>query len=63
MPRVCWAAACAVTDRHPHLVQAHLIPAHAAEIDQQSFELALGSLIAGLEAAYTSVADPQQTIH
>lgn len=44
-------------DRHPHLVQAHLIPAHAAEIDQQSFELALASLIAGLEAAYTSLTD------
>jgi AcrR family transcriptional regulator len=43
-------------DRHPHLVQAHLIPAHAAEIDRQSFELALASLITGLEATYATVA-------
>lgn len=42
-------------DRYPHLVQAHLIPAHAEEIDGQSFELALGALIAGLEATYASV--------
>lgn len=36
-------------DRYPHLVQAHLIGRHAEEIESDSFELALTSLVAGLE--------------
>lgn len=42
-------------ERYPNLVQAHLIPAHAEEIDSDSFELALGSLIAGLEPLHASL--------
>ena len=38
-------------DRYPHLTQAHRLRADAARIDQESFELGLRSLIAGLEAA------------
>lgn len=36
-------------DRYPNLVQAHRIGRHAEEIDADSFELALTSLVAGLE--------------
>lgn len=42
-------------ERYPNLVQAHLIPAHAEEIDGDSFELALGCLLAGLEPLHASL--------
>ncbi|WP_314172640.1 TetR/AcrR family transcriptional regulator [Streptomyces winkii] len=42
-------------ERYPNLVQAHLIPAHAEEIDSDSFELALDSLLAGLEPLHASL--------
>ena len=44
-------------DRYPNLVNAHLIPAHAAEIDVDSFELALDCLITGLEPHYRALTD------
>lgn len=44
-------------DRYPNLVQAHLIPDHAEEIDEDSFELALGCLLSGLEPLHASFAD------
>ncbi|MGW4634421.1 TetR/AcrR family transcriptional regulator [Nocardia sp. NPDC004415] len=43
-------------DRYPHLNQAHLLRAIADEIDDDSFELALTSFIAGLRGTYASVA-------
>lgn len=42
-------------DRYPNLVQAHLIPGHAEKIDDDSFELALGCLLAGLEPLHASL--------
>lgn len=39
-------------DRYPHLVQAHLIRHQAAQIDEESFELALDCLIDGLAKRY-----------
>lgn len=42
-------------DRYPHLNQAHLLRAVAEEIDDDSFELALTSFIAGLGATYATV--------
>jgi AcrR family transcriptional regulator len=42
-------------ERYPNLVQAHLIPAHAEEIDNDSFELALAGLLAGLEPLHASL--------
>ncbi|MFD4433723.1 TetR/AcrR family transcriptional regulator [Nocardia sp. NPDC058497] len=42
-------------DRYPHLNQAHLLRAVAEEIDDDSFELALTSFIAGLSATYANV--------
>ncbi|MFF2084279.1 TetR/AcrR family transcriptional regulator [Nocardia sp. NPDC058176] len=42
-------------DRYPHLNQAHLLRAVAEEIDDDSFELALTSFIAGLAATYATV--------
>ncbi|APE34481.1 TetR family transcriptional regulator [Nocardia mangyaensis] len=42
-------------DRYPHLNQAHLLRAVAEEIDDDSFELALTSFIAGLDATYAAV--------
>lgn len=42
-------------DRYPHLIKAHLIPAHAERIDAESFDLALRSLIRGLEPLYAAV--------
>jgi hypothetical protein len=42
-------------ERYPNLVQAHLIPSHAEEIDSDSFELALDSLLAGLEPLHASL--------
>ncbi|WP_435200508.1 TetR/AcrR family transcriptional regulator [Janibacter sp. GS2] len=42
-------------DRYPHLVQAHLIGQHAEEIDADSFELALTSLVHGLEPLHARV--------
>ncbi|GAA2813505.1 TetR/AcrR family transcriptional regulator [Saccharopolyspora taberi] len=41
-------------DRFPHLERAHLLSRHA-EIDQDSFELALGALIDGLRQLYTEL--------
>jgi AcrR family transcriptional regulator len=49
-------------DRYPNLVQAHLLREHAGEIDDQSFELALSSLIAGLEPLYATVGAPEATV-
>lgn len=37
-------------DRYPHLTQAHRLPADAARIDRDSFELGLTCLVAGLES-------------
>ena len=48
-------------ERYPSLVQAHLIRQHADEIDEESFELALTSLIAGLEPLHQSVGHDQPT--
>ncbi|MET9212790.1 MULTISPECIES: TetR/AcrR family transcriptional regulator [unclassified Nocardia] len=45
-------------DRYPHLNQAHLLRAVAEEIDDDSFELALTSFIAGLRGTYASVVSP-----
>ncbi|MFD5179201.1 TetR/AcrR family transcriptional regulator [Nocardia sp. NPDC058379] len=45
-------------DRYPHLNQAHLLRAVAEEIDDDSFELALTSFIAGLRGTYASVVRP-----
>ncbi|MBW0272036.1 TetR family transcriptional regulator [Nocardia sp. MH4] len=45
-------------DRYPHLNQAHLLRAIADEIDDDSFELALTSFIAGLRGTYASVVGP-----
>ncbi|MGW6424514.1 TetR/AcrR family transcriptional regulator [Nocardia sp. NPDC055053] len=42
-------------DRYPHLNQAHLLRAVAEQIDDDSFELALTSFIAGLSASYANV--------
>lgn len=42
-------------ERYPNLVQAHLIREHAEEIDADSFELALSSLISGLEPVFAQV--------
>ena len=42
-------------DRYPNLVQAHRLRKHAAEIDEQSFDLALDSLIDGLDRLFESV--------
>lgn len=39
-------------ERFPHLNRAHLLREHAAEIDEDSFELALESLIAGLRTLH-----------
>ena len=41
-------------ERYPHLNQAHLLRQHAVEVDADSFELALGALLATLEARYRS---------
>lgn len=43
-------------DRYPHLTQAHQIRQHAEEIDQDSFELALQSLVDGLAEVHRRVA-------
>jgi AcrR family transcriptional regulator len=48
-------------ERYPSLVKAHLIREHAEEIDEESFELALSSLIAGLEPLHESVRRDQPT--
>lgn len=42
-------------DRYPNLVQAHRLRKHAAEIDEQSFDLALDSLIDGLDRLFETV--------
>jgi AcrR family transcriptional regulator len=48
-------------ERYPNLVKAHLIREHAEEIDADSFELALSSLVAGLAPVYESVRRGQAT--
>ena len=45
-------------DRYPNLIKAHLIKQQAEQIDSESFELALKSLVAGLTPLYRSVAQP-----
>lgn len=40
-------------ERYPHLTHAHLLREQGAEIDSNSFELALAALLDGLEARYT----------
>ncbi|HEY2043952.1 MAG TPA: hypothetical protein VGH11_14835, partial [Jatrophihabitans sp.] len=42
-------------DRYPNLAEAHRLRRHAAEIDVDSFELALGSFLDGLAARYTEL--------
>ncbi|MPY78643.1 MAG: TetR family transcriptional regulator [Actinophytocola sp.] len=42
-------------DRYPHLGQAHKLRAHADEIDDEAFELALLSFLDGLERQFTEV--------
>ncbi|MBB6119191.1 TetR/AcrR family transcriptional regulator C-terminal domain-containing protein [Nocardiopsis algeriensis] len=42
-------------DRYPNLSQAHRLPEHAAEIDRDSFELALAAFLDGLSALYRRV--------
>ncbi|MFW5417115.1 TetR family transcriptional regulator [Nocardiopsis sp. CNT-189] len=42
-------------DRYPNLFQAHRLAEHAAEIDAESFELALESFLAGLDLLYEKV--------
>ncbi len=42
-------------ERFPNLGQAHLLPQHAAEIDKDSFELALAALVEGLRHLYTGL--------
>jgi AcrR family transcriptional regulator len=48
-------------ERYPNLVKAHLIREHAEEIDAESFELALSSLVAGLAPVYESVRRDQSS--
>jgi AcrR family transcriptional regulator len=52
-------------DRYPHLVKAHLIGQHAEQIDAESFELALTSLVRGLEPVHARLVrrrdQPQET--
>lgn len=45
-------------DRYPNLVQAHRLRRHAEEIDGESFELALTSLVLGLEPLFDAVTTP-----
>jgi len=42
-------------DRYPNLTQAHRLREHAAQIDSDSFELGLTSLVRGLEDVYASL--------
>ena len=42
-------------DRFPHLDRAHLLRQHATEIDNDSFELALSSLVTGLHQLYNTL--------
>lgn len=44
-------------ERFPNLGRAHLLPQHAAEIDKDSFELALASLIDGLRHVHDNLTD------
>ncbi|CAM04885.1 TetR family transcriptional regulator [Saccharopolyspora erythraea NRRL 2338] len=44
-------------ERFPHLDRAHLLREHAAEIDNDSFELALAALIDGLHRLYHDLVD------
>jgi AcrR family transcriptional regulator len=44
-------------ERFPHLNKAHLLREHAAEIDADSFELALAALIDGLQKQYRELSD------
>lgn len=46
-------------DRYPNLIKAHLIKKHAQQIDAESFELALKSLVAGLVPMHESVTQPR----
>lgn len=41
--------------RYPHLNQAHLLRQHAVEVDADSFELALGALLATLDAKHAAL--------
>ncbi|MFR9727579.1 TetR/AcrR family transcriptional regulator [Saccharopolyspora sp. MS10] len=50
-------------ERFPHLRDAHLLSEHAAEIDEASFELALGALVDGLRAQFDALAAPPGTAH
>ncbi|OYD67991.1 TetR family transcriptional regulator [Rhodococcus sp. OK302] len=47
-------------ERYPHLTRAHLLRERAAEIDGASFELALDSLLDGLEARHSKMAPRSQ---
>lgn len=46
-------------ERFPHLDQAHLLREHAAEIDKDSFELALSALIDGLHQFHHKVTESE----
>jgi AcrR family transcriptional regulator len=41
--------------RYPHLNQAHLLRQHAEEVDNDSFELALGAMLATLDAKHAAL--------
>lgn len=42
-------------ERYPHLSQAHRLREYAAEIDEDSFELVLGTFLSGLAAQYAAL--------
>lgn len=47
------------TDRYPNLAQAHLLRANAAEIDAESFELALNAFVDGLDRQFRRLFPPR----
>lgn len=48
-------------ERYPHLGSAHLLAAHAEEVDHESFEFALDQLIVGLRQRFDLVQRPHRT--
>ncbi|GAB3297415.1 TetR/AcrR family transcriptional regulator [Parasphingorhabdus pacifica] len=48
-------------ERFPNLGRAHLLARHATEIDQDSFELALASLVDGLHHLHAALTNPSDT--
>ncbi|MBO0839376.1 MAG: TetR family transcriptional regulator [Sciscionella sp.] len=47
-------------DRYPNLKQAHLLPAKAEEIDNDSFELALTAFVDGLRTQFAAIESRRQ---